>query len=273
MLGHRRRKEGAIPKGSASQAGQPKPHWRKVFSGLGSSSKSTPGKKVPVNEASNDICEGREAGDCQVTPREDAQTAPPRDAVPTPKDVMHKMRPIAELWDEAYQDLALQNMTLIDKYELLLAPGTDFDALDLTQKRAKMKTILEEKIKSIEDDAWKLKFKEHEFAIKDAVEPVVGVIEVRLTELNDYVEGHDVLCFHLISLSLVPLFWYRNLRYARLVGKRLCWTSPRVISLWVVGVERSVSVAACESFLSHILGVWFHYGGFVMAFLAGNLGL
>jgi hypothetical protein len=102
---------------------------------------------------------------------------------------------------------------------LLLAPGTDFAALDLTQKRAKMKTILEEKIKSIEDDAWKLMFKERESAIKDAVEPVVGIIEVRLTELDDYVEGHDVLCFHLVSLPLVPLFWYRNLRYARLVAK------------------------------------------------------
>jgi hypothetical protein len=111
MLGHRRRKEGAIPEGSASQTGQAKPYWRKVFSGLGSSPKSTLGKKVLVNEASSDICEGREAGDCQVTSCEDAQTALPRDAEPTPKDVMPKMRPIAELWDEAYQDLALQNKT------------------------------------------------------------------------------------------------------------------------------------------------------------------
>ena len=75
MLGHRRRKEGAIPEGSASRTGQPKAHWRKVFSGLGSSSESTPGKKLPVNEASNDICEGKEAGDCQVTPCQDTQTA------------------------------------------------------------------------------------------------------------------------------------------------------------------------------------------------------
>jgi hypothetical protein len=76
-----------------------------------------------------------------------------------------------------------------------------------------MKTILEEKIKSIEDDAWKLKFKEHEFAIKDAVEPVVGVIEVRLTELDDCVEGDDVYFLFYVFISyLSPLFHYFGIR-------------------------------------------------------------
>jgi hypothetical protein len=118
--------------------------------------------------------------DSQVTPCEDDPTAQPHDADSTPKEEIPKIRPIAELWDEAYQDLALQNKTLVDKYERELGIGTHLPGLHLTQKRAKMKTILEEKIKAIEDESWKVRFNEHEFAIKDVVESVVGVIEVRL---------------------------------------------------------------------------------------------
>jgi hypothetical protein len=177
MLRHRRRKEG--DNSEASHTDQPQPPWRKIFSGLGSSSKSNRGKKLSFNNAS-EAPEDEGALDSQVTPCEDAPTAQRHETTPTLREVISKVRPIAELWDEAYQDLALQNKTLIEKYELQLALGADFHTLDLTQKRVKMKTLLEEKIKSIEDESWKLRFNEHEFAIKDAVGRVAGVIEVRL---------------------------------------------------------------------------------------------
>jgi hypothetical protein len=209
MLEQRRRKEGATSEASDSHTEQPKPHWRKIFSGLRPSSKSTPGKELPANHTSSETYEDEEVVGCQATPCEDVQTAQPRDAEPPPKKEMPKMRPIVELWDEAYQDLALQNKTLIDKYERELAIGTDFPALALKQKRAKMKTILEEKIKAIEDGAWRVKFKEHEFAIKGAVERVVGVIEVRLRNLM--ITLRAMMLYVLVSsLSLVPVILYSS---------------------------------------------------------------
>jgi hypothetical protein len=40
-----------------------------------------------------------------------------------------------------------------------------------------MKALLDQKIKEVEDGTWKIKFKDHEFVIKDLVEPVIGVVE------------------------------------------------------------------------------------------------
>jgi hypothetical protein len=72
-----------------------------------------------------------------------------------------------------------------------------------------MKTILEEKIKAIEDGAWRVKFKEHEFAIKGAVERVVGVIEVRLRNLM--ITLREMMLYVLVSfLSLVPVILYSS---------------------------------------------------------------
>jgi len=40
-----------------------------------------------------------------------------------------------------------------------------------------MKTIITNKTKELESNQWKLKFKDHEFLVKDLVEPVVGIVE------------------------------------------------------------------------------------------------
>jgi hypothetical protein len=39
-----------------------------------------------------------------------------------------------------------------------------------------MKAILDQKIEEIEDAKWKVQFKDHEFVVKDLVEPVVAVL-------------------------------------------------------------------------------------------------
>ena len=40
-----------------------------------------------------------------------------------------------------------------------------------------MRVLLDKKIKEVEDESWKLKFNNHELAVKDLVVPVVGVIQ------------------------------------------------------------------------------------------------
>jgi hypothetical protein len=75
MLEQRRRKEGATSEASDSHTEQPKPHWRKIFSRLRLSSKSTPGKELPASHTGNETYEDEEVVDCQATPCEDVQMA------------------------------------------------------------------------------------------------------------------------------------------------------------------------------------------------------
>jgi hypothetical protein len=106
-------------------------------------------------------------------------------------------RPIIELWDEAYDDLAKKDKDLVTDYEaelsktlvwLVASSGALFSGLGKIQRRDQMKAVLENKIKEIEKDTWKLKFKNHELAVKDLVEPVVGIIDWAKDFVGDALE-------------------------------------------------------------------------------------
>ena len=86
------------------------------------------------------------------------------------------LRPIAELWDEAYEDLRGKDETknLIVDYEQelskslagVVAPPIAFSGI-VVERRQQMKVLLEQQIKEMEKGTWKLKFKSHEFAVKE----------------------------------------------------------------------------------------------------------
>ena len=99
-------------------------------------------------------------------------------------------RPIVELWDEAYDELSKKDRSLVADYEVQLsnslvgavalagqAPAIAFSRLGKVQRCQQMKVLLVQKIKELDEGEWKLKFKDHELAVKDLVEPVVGVID------------------------------------------------------------------------------------------------
>jgi hypothetical protein len=95
-------------------------------------------------------------------------------------------RPIVELWDEAYEELTIKDKSLVANYEVQLSKSLVgavassailFSGLEKIKRREQMKILLAEKIKEIDEGEWKLKFKDHELAVKDLVEPVVGVID------------------------------------------------------------------------------------------------
>lgn len=99
-------------------------------------------------------------------------------------------RPIAELWDEAYDELSKKDKSLVADYEAQLsmslvgavalagqASAMAFSGLGKIQRRQQMEFLLDQKIKEIDEGKWKLKFKDHELMVKDLVERVVGVID------------------------------------------------------------------------------------------------
>ena len=96
-------------------------------------------------------------------------------------------RPIVELWDEAYDELSRKDKSLVADYEALLfkslaeADGSSamvLSELGKVQRCQEMKVLLKRRIKEIGEGEWKLKYKDHELAVKDLVEPVVGVLDL-----------------------------------------------------------------------------------------------
>jgi hypothetical protein len=87
-------------------------------------------------------------------------------------------RPIAELWDEAYDKLSKTNPGLIGGYENEVQKALKVEQLTPSkgQRHIQMKLskILTQKIKNKE---WMVKFKDRQFAVKDFVEPVASVVE------------------------------------------------------------------------------------------------
>ncbi len=80
------------------------------------------------------------------------------------------LRPIIELWDEAYIDLSKKDKSLVDDYEALLSkslvglvasPTILSSGPTKIQRCQQMKVLLEKKIKEIDQDKWKLKFQGH----------------------------------------------------------------------------------------------------------------
>ncbi|OBT61859.1 hypothetical protein VE03_08815 [Pseudogymnoascus sp. 23342-1-I1] len=86
--------------------------------------------------------------------------------------------PIAELWNEAWDELR-KNIALFEEYETRLAAsssGVGFPGLGKHDKAQVMKVLLEKRIEELESGQWKIGFQNNQFAVKDLIEPVVGVV-------------------------------------------------------------------------------------------------
>lgn len=87
--------------------------------------------------------------------------------------------PIAELWNEAWNELR-KNTALFEEYETRLAtssPSVGFPGLGKHERAQVMKVLLEKKIGELESGQWKIGFQNNQFAVKDLIEPVVGVVD------------------------------------------------------------------------------------------------
>jgi N-terminal domain of NWD NACHT-NTPase len=103
---------------------------------------------------------------------------------------------IFQLWNEAWEDLKIKEPKLVNKYEKKLASDIGANAMqaavapssnivDRNLRLQEMKGVLKQKMQAIDDKKWVLKFKDHELAVKDMIEPVVSIIDWG----KDYVGG------------------------------------------------------------------------------------
>jgi hypothetical protein len=87
--------------------------------------------------------------------------------------------PIAELWNEAWDELR-KNTALFEEYETRLAACSSPIGLlgaGKTERARVMKVLLEKKIVELESGRWKVGFQNNQFAVKDLIESVVGVVD------------------------------------------------------------------------------------------------
>ena len=94
-------------------------------------------------------------------------------------------RPVSDLWDEAYEEIRQNKQNLVQDFETILSKDLaanivtagGFGGLQGKVQRSQMlKPLLDRKIKEIESDAWKLKFKDHELLVKDRKIP--GILPI-----------------------------------------------------------------------------------------------
>jgi len=88
------------------------------------------------------------------------------------------MPPISGLWDEAYNQLKSSKPQLILDYEALLPVQSV--AQGRAERYQQLQGFISGRIDEIEKGAWKIRFKDHQFLVKDFVEPVVGVVACTL---------------------------------------------------------------------------------------------
>lgn len=118
--------------------------------------------------------------------------------------------PIAELWGEAWEELRRKDAALVADYEeyindvvlvsakslavmstmTVTQPSSrSFSSLGAGQRGHTMKVLLEERITELDEERWKLKLGENQFAVKDLVEPVVGLINWSKDYIDSAVEA------------------------------------------------------------------------------------
>jgi hypothetical protein len=100
------------------------------------------------------------------------------------------VRPIRELWDQAFDDLRAKEENLVKDYEATLSGNLKTIVESTTaisgfriRREDQMKMVLKEKIEEVKKNTWKLKFSGKEVPAKDLIEPVVGIIDWT----NDYI--------------------------------------------------------------------------------------
>ena len=91
------------------------------------------------------------------------------------------LKPIREVWNEAYEDLRVEDEDLITKYEAKLREVT-YGALAIAtvgrpQKQVLMDAVVNKRLEEYKEGNWKVKALGEEFLIKDMAKPLVSIIK------------------------------------------------------------------------------------------------
>ncbi|GIJ91272.1 hypothetical protein Asppvi_010237 [Aspergillus pseudoviridinutans] len=108
------------------------------------------------------------------------ESTPPAKSDGTAKEATGALKPISELWDEAFSELSKKDPDLVKDYEdevyESLQPSTA-NGTSSSSRLQQMEALIDLKIQEVDNGRWKVRFKDHELAVKDLVEPVVGIVQ------------------------------------------------------------------------------------------------
>jgi hypothetical protein len=132
--------------------------------------------------------------------------------------------PIAELWNEAWDELKLKDAALVKKYEERIEnvasrysqlhavmsamrtthkSATTFSGLGKLDRAKVMKLLLMERIEELERGQWKVGFGNNQFAVKDFIKPVVGFIDWSKDYIGKAAEASPYASLAWAGVSLV----------------------------------------------------------------------
>lgn len=108
--------------------------------------------------------------------------------VASPPRAVETLRPIHKLWNQAYDELKMEEEKLMGDYENLI--GKDISTIaGLTvslsglkvQRQEQLANLLRSKVEEVKQSAWKLKFGGKDIPVKDLAQPAVAVIKYRVS--------------------------------------------------------------------------------------------
>ncbi|CZR67570.1 uncharacterized protein PAC_17469 [Phialocephala subalpina] len=127
------------------------------------------------------------------------------------------LKPVGELWNEAYEELKDKEKSLIKEYEaamsqdmstILCSTSLALGAPEVSVRRKEqMVALVEKKVVEAKKNAWKLKYGDSEVLVKDLAEPVVNLINDAEKFVDGVVSANPYASIAWAGVSLLlPLF-------------------------------------------------------------------
>ncbi|KAN0115502.1 hypothetical protein V8E51_005046 [Hyaloscypha variabilis] len=127
------------------------------------------------------------------------------------------LKPIGELWNEAYEELKDKEKSLVKDYEAAISKdigmilGSTSLALGApgvaVMRQEQMTALVEKKVEEAKKNAWKLKYGDNEVLLRDLAEPVVNVINDAEKFVDGLVSANPYASIAWAGVSLLlPLF-------------------------------------------------------------------
>ncbi|KAH7350622.1 hypothetical protein BKA65DRAFT_242529 [Rhexocercosporidium sp. MPI-PUGE-AT-0058] len=177
--------------------------WKEKFSPSGSKS-NTVNSAPPANACSDQsqvLSSDQNSGDISRSVSNDIQ---PAGVALTTGDshTQPEVRPIREVWNEAYEDLRAEDEDLITKYEARLRESvygaiasTSSPVVGSVGRQELMKSVVDKRLEQYKEDAWKVKALGEEFLVKDMAKPVVGIIKWADKYIGDALKSNPMASF------------------------------------------------------------------------------
>lgn len=121
--------------------------------------------------------------------------------------------PISELWDQAYEDLKVNEEKLMKEYECILFgdAGTSLGLVGnmlllksaKTKRKDQMEGILKKKVAEMKENEFKLRFNGKDIPLKDLAKPVLDIVNLADKYITDALSANPYASLAWAGVSLV----------------------------------------------------------------------